>query len=60
MARDPQDIANELYARGFFASREEALDLVEEAPDGAKLLLDTANIDREMRDPRDRAIGDDW
>jgi hypothetical protein len=59
-ARDPSDIAAELYARGFTATREEAATLVDEAPDEVRFLLSLEKIDREMRDPRDRTNGDDW
>lgn len=52
--------ALELYARGYTATRAEAETLVAENPEAVAFLLNLANIDREMRDPRDKTHGDDW
>lgn len=58
--RDPVDVALELHSRGFTATHAEAMTLVTENPGAVEFLLGLTNIDREMRDPRDRAVGDDW
>jgi len=59
-ARDPHDLALELYSRGFTHTRQEAVQLVTENPDGAAFLIGLSHIDREMRHPEDIASIEDW
>lgn len=58
--RDPTNIALELYARGYFHTRDEALTCAKEDPDALRQLVALGYTDREMRHTGDTASITEW
>lgn len=60
MDPDPVQVGLELYARGYFNTRKEAIGLARAYPDKAQALLAPHRLGEEMGHAEDRAVGDDW